>query len=519
MSQIRAREYHDVERERSAVNVKAEETMYQIAEGSTGGLKDVERFLELVNHPEGHPVFRGKAPFDMSGPLFVTRAPGRLDLMGGIADYSGSLVLQLPTREATMAALQRCPERHVRIISLGDNVGRCLRAFEMPLGDFERNGPAESYESAKRYFRRDADTRWAAYAAGAFLVLMKERRARFSEGARILIASDVPEGKGVSSSAAIEVAVMQAVAAAYGLKIEPRDVAVLCQKVENLVAGAPCGIMDQMTAVCGEAGRLTALLCQPAELEQSIDLPADIEVWGLDSGVRHSVSGADYGSVRAGAFMGYRIIADLVGMPVRTDANGDGPVYISDSKWNGYLANITPSLFQERFAEKLPERISGRDFLSRYQGTTDKVTRAEPDRHYAVRIPTAHPIDENSRIRRFSELMRSPMSEERLALLGEFMYQSHVSYSACGLGCEGTDLLVELVRQMGPSKGLFGARITGGGCGGTVAILGRRGSGEAVQTVANEYERQTGHRPHVFCDSSPGAAAFGHIELAPRRDP
>ena len=79
----------------------------------------------------------------------------------------------------------------------------------------------------------------------------------------MLIRSAVPEGKGVSSSAALEVASMQAVAAAYELKILAPALARLCQKVENLVVGAPCGVMDQMTAACGETNRLLELLCQP----------------------------------------------------------------------------------------------------------------------------------------------------------------------------------------------------------------------------------------------------------------
>lgn len=93
------------------------------------------------------------------------------------------------------------------------------------------------------------------------------------------------------------------------------------------------------------------------------------------------------------------------------------------------------------------------------------------------------------------------------------MYQSHASYSACGLGSDGTDQLVELVRQAGPARGLYGAKITGGGSGGTVAVLGRRGADEAVNAVAEHYEAQTGRKPFVFAGSSPGAIAFGHLKL------
>ena len=93
--------------------------------------------------------------------------------------------------------------------------------------------------------------------------------------------------------------------------------------------------------------------------------------------------------------------------------------------------------------------------------------------------------------------------------MGELMYGSHASYSACGLGSDGTDLLVELVREAGPAAGLFGAKITGGGSGGTVAILGRADAGPAVAEIARRYREQTGREPYVFAGSSPGACQFG----------
>ena len=89
------------------------------------------------------------------------------------------------------------------------------------------------------------------------------------------------------------------------------------------------------------------------------------------------------------------------------------------------------------------------------------------------------------------------------------MYESHASYGRCGLGSEGTDRLVALVRAEGPAAGLYGARITGGGSGGTVAVIGRREAAPAIARVADAYEQQTGYRPHVFAGSSPGVMAFG----------
>lgn len=485
--------------------------MYVIAHDATRELSDTAGFIEILNTIALEPGREAQGLFDSEAELIITRAPGRLDVMGGIADYSGSLVLEMPIQEAAHVALQRDRERRLKVVSLSEDLTREL-VFEMSLDDFERDGQPVDYEAARRYFQRDAAQHWAAYVAGVFLVLMRERRVRFDEGARILIVSRVPGGKGVSSSAALEVGVMQAVAAAFDLQLEAREIALLCQMVENLVVGAPCGIMDQMTSACGEPDQLLALLCQPAELQGVISIPAEISFWGLDSGVSHAVTGADYGSVRIGAFMGYRIISELAGLKMSAVASGE-PIHIEDTRWGGYLANITPSEFEQEFARHLPERIVGAEFLARYRGTTDHVTRVDPEGSYAVRVATAHAIYEHHRVRLFAELLRDVASERRLELLGELMYQSHASYSACGLSVAGTDRLVELVREAGPGQGLYGAKITGGGSGGTVAVLGQRDSRPAVIGVAEKYAQETGHSPHIFAGSSPGSAKFGHLKL------
>lgn len=469
-------------------------TGYEIVSGDTHGLHDVSSFIETINRIETF--------FDNRSELTIARAPGRLDVMGGIADYSGSLVLELPIAEATFVALQKDDSRQLRLVSVLDD--KTLN-FEMPLSDLDRDGEPVEYDEAQRYFRHH----WSAYVAGVFLVLSRELGVRFDRGARLLISSRVPEGKGVSSSAALEVATMSAVAAAFGIDVGPRELALLCQQVENLVVGAPCGVMDQMTAACGEANHLLSLICQPAELQGSIKLPEDLAVWGLDSGVRHSIGAGDYGSVRAGTFMGYRIIAELAGF---TATQSGAEVVIDDPRWGGYLANLLPSEYEERFARHVPESLSGDEFIVHYGGTTDPITKIERERTYAIRAPTEHAIYESSRVKKFAELLNGQASLGDKMAMGELMYASHESYSACGLGSQGTDLLVGLVRSYGADKGLFGAKITGGGSGGTVAVLGSSDAEPAVLDLAHRYAAMTGHEPYIFRGSSPGSAAFGRLK-------
>src|SRR5215207_9531196 len=128
-------------------------------------LPDVSEFIETLSKHEDH--------FEPQSEIIIARAPGRLDVMGGIADYSGSLVLELPIAEATFVALQKDETRRLSIVSLLENDTQVV-SFEMPLADFERDGKPIEYDEAQRYFKSD-DTQWAAYVAGVFLVLMRER--------------------------------------------------------------------------------------------------------------------------------------------------------------------------------------------------------------------------------------------------------------------------------------------------------------------------------------------------------
>jgi L-arabinokinase len=93
------------------------------------------------------------------------------------------------------------------------------------------------------------------------------------------------------------------------------------------------------------------------------------------------------------------------------------------------------------------------------------------------------------------------------------MLQSHAGYVACGLGSPGTQRIVDLARQHGPARGIFGARITGGGSGGTVAVLAAADAGLEVVALAELYAQEQNTAPYIFSGSSPGAAAFGHLEL------
>jgi galactokinase len=430
--------------------------------------------------------------FQRGSPVTMARAPGRLDVMGGVADYSGSVVLEAPLARATLCAAQPTHDGKVALWSEGIEHEGFEPRWEADLA-VVLLAPGEAYEGVQRRLTASPRTAWAAYAVGVLTVLHAEKLLPPLAGMRLFLRSDVPLGGGVSSSASVEVAAMMAVCGALGIKLDGLELARLCQQVENRVVGAPCGIMDQVTCTLGEAGRLIAIRCRPCEVLGHPALPENAALFGIHSGVKHSVGGSRYTRARVAAFMGLRMIRDWSGTPLE------------------FLCDLNPRALRRHYYRELPGRITGREFLARYGETTDSVTRVDPEESYPVRGAVEHAVYENDRVQRFMILLGQAGSDRQaLTRAGQLMYASHWSYGhRIGLGARETDLLVRLARQAGSEAGVYGAKITGGGSGGTVALLTSSGARSVVEAIAAEYARCTGLAPEVLEGTSPGAMAFG----------
>lgn len=442
-------------------------------------------------------------------PIHVGRAPGRLDLMGGNDDYTGGLVFEATIREATWAAAQAREDGKIVFLNPQMRERGWKERVEFSLDALTND------DAVLRLVDGDPEAPWTAYVLGLFHWLRRRFPKEVRCGANVYIASEVPLNKGVSSSAAVEVAVMKSAARCYGLDLKGVELAEACQWVENVFARSACGIMDQITSVLGDEGYILPLVCQPCIPEALIRLPEALQCWAIDSGVSHMVSGIEYEAARAAAFMGYKLICDWEGLPVRLDESGQIPRYV-DPRWNGYLAKVSPSEFRAKYEERLPESMPGSAYLALAQTHVDPFTVLRPDYAYRIRANTRYAVEENARVRLFSELSRGAALHgmtRSYELMGDLMYQSHHGYTECGLGAEATDLLVTLAREEGPANGIYGAKITGGGAGGTVAVLGLKSAEAAFQRIVDRYAALRGFTPYVFEGSSMGADRFGVITV------
>ncbi|MDE1162264.1 MAG: galactokinase family protein [Acidobacteriaceae bacterium] len=443
--------------------------------------------------------------FSAASPIHMSRAPGRLDLMGGNVDYTGGVVFQSTIREATWAAAQKRDDR--RIVLWNPQVKAEGWIDQVA---FEVDEIANA-EAVKRLVGSSEALRWTSYVLGVIYFLCSRYAAQANTGISVYLASEVPLNKGVSSSAAVEVATMKAAAACYGIVLDGIDLAEACQWVENVIADSACGIMDQAASVLGDEGYVLPLLCQPCLPMPLVKLSDSLKCWAIDSGVRHAVTGIEYEAARAAAFVGYRMICEWEGLSIVLDDSGRVPRYM-DSRWQGYLSNIAPSVFRSKYEQCLPEYLSGEEILAMDKVHPDPFTTIRPGVKYRVRSCTRYAIEENERIKLFVELARASTDEsgdKAFRQMGELMFQSHWSYTECGLGCEATDQIIQLVREYAGDGELYGAKITGGGAGGTVAILGSSKGESAFRKVVAEYGKLRSFEPYVFEGSSMGADRFG----------
>jgi L-arabinokinase len=210
--------------------------------------------------------------------------------------------------------------------------------------------------------------------------------------------------------------------------------------------------------------------------------------------------------------MGYRYLCEMEKIQPKLDESGIVARYV-DPLWNGYLANLSPALFREKYEPHLPVKVRGAEFTAKFRLHLDPHTQVRADVEYPVLGATRYAVEENWRVNLFCKLITATtqsVDEGVARLLGELMYQAHVGYTDSGLASSATDLLVNLVRAE-EKNGLLGAKITGGGAGGTVAILGFNTppAEEAFKRVAAKYQKESGLVPYIFDGSSPGADAFG----------
>lgn len=372
-------------------------------------------------------------------PRLIVRAPGRVNLIGDHTDYNDGFVFPVAIDRATYVAARPRTDPTIRVVAadLGDE-----DAFTIDVTE------------------RSSDHPWSNYVRGVVRALRVAGHPL--SGADLLIASDVPRGAGLSSSAALEVATGYAFQMLNRLNILGEELALLAQGAENSFVGVQCGIMDQLISVFGRADHALLIDCRDLSY-RPVPLPPSVAVVVCDSHVERALVGSAYNQRRQECEEAVRLLR----------------------RW-------------------YPKILALRDV------SDDQFAAHEADLPEPVRARARHVISENGRAVHGAAALEAG----DVAAFGRLMNESHASLrDDYQVSVPEMDILVATAQQL---DGCYGSRLTGAGFGGCTVSLVEAG---AVRRFSDDLQRAyytaTGRDATVYvCRASDGVSRAGDDDHA-----
>lgn len=356
---------------------------------------------------------------------FLVRAPGRVNLIGEHTDYNDGFIMPAALEYETRAAVVPRSDRILRVHSA--KIGETR--------EFNLDDPAPQP-------KRD----WTDYVFGVAVALAGAGKKL--KGADILVASSVPVGSGLSSSAALEVSIGYSLLTVAGLPIDTVELAKLCQKAENEFVGMRCGIMDQFISCNGQHDHALMIDCRSLE-KRPVPIDPRARIVVANSMVHHELASGEYNKRRASCEEAVRLLSPVLG-PIKA------------------LRDVTPA------------------DLEANKGLLSDVTYRR----------ARHIVTENERVLEAADALAAG----DLPRCGALMNQSHVSMrDDYEISCEEVDILVDIAQKQ---PGVFGSRMTGGGFGGsTVSLVDASLADAFMENVRTAYEKATGLKSTIFACS------------------
>ena len=363
-----------------------------------------------------------------STPAHVARAPGRVNLLGEHVDYNDGFVLPAAIDRATYVAFSRTAAQHSTLWA-ADLDQQAIFSLE--------NLPEKQQTDASPL------PEWALYPAGVMWALQTENLA--TPNMEAIFSSNIPQGSGLSSSAAIEMAFMLAWQTLGGRVLPSMRRALLGQKAENKYVGVNCGIMDQFASACGVEHKLLLLDCRSLDWK-TVPLPESVSIVIADTTIRRKLTSGEYNKRRSACEEAVQLL--------RQD--------LPDIK---SLRDISVEDFN-RFAGKLPGEIEKR---------------------------ARHVVEEIGRSKQAEALLEAG----DVRSFGRLMNECHASLrDLYEVSCPELNAMADIAQSI---QGCYGARLTGAGFGGcTVNLVANEHVNAFVETLSKKYQIQTGLSAEIY---------------------
>ncbi|WP_211838221.1 galactokinase [Proteus terrae] len=361
-------------------------------------------------------------------PTHFIQAPGRVNLIGEHTDYNDGFVLPCAINYQMVVAAAKREDNIIRVIAVD---------YQNEVDEFNLDNSIEFLPNKM----------WANYVRGVIHFLQKDNYS--FHGMDIAISGNVPQGAGLSSSAALEVAIGQTLKTLYQLPISQKEIALNGQTAENQFVGCNCGIMDQLISACGEENHALLIDCRSLETS-AVTMPENMVVMIINTNKKRGLVDSEYNTRR------------------------------QQCEEAAHILNVTAL-----------RDASLEDLVAKKALMSDVVYRR-----------ARHVITENSRTLDAAEALR----RGDLTTLSQLMMQSHHSMrDDFEITVKEVDSLVEIVKSVIGDRG--GVRMTGGGFGGcVVALVTPDLVDKVVDSVKAQYEAKTGLKETIYvCSASQGA--------------
>lgn len=375
-------------------------------------------------------------------PRLIVRAPGRVNLIGEHTDYNDGFVFPAAINRQMIVAI--APNNEDRMVIWSE--------------DYHQKAAGNADGSSSRMVGLTSSHKadWANYFKAVVQALIEAGHK--IHGFNAVIYGDVPQGAGLSSSAAYEVAACTALSALYGLNISGKQVALLAQRAENQFIGVKCGIMDQFVSALGEADSALLIDCRSLDYEPvPLALTEEnVSIVITNSGVRRGLVDSEYNARRSECEQGVALLKTALGRSIQA------------------LRDVSLAELTEHRAA-LPELVAKR---------------------------CHHVVSENERVLRAVDALK----KRDLNTLGMLLYESHKSLrDDFEVSCPELDILVDLTSK---HSGTIGSRMTGAGFGGcTVSLIKTSQVDSYIKDVLPVYEERTGKEAQVYvCEAAQGAS-------------
>lgn len=361
-------------------------------------------------------------------PTHFIQAPGRVNLIGEHTDYNDGFVLPCAINYQMVVAAAKREDNIIRVTAVD---------YQNEVDEFSLDNTIEFLPNKM----------WANYVRGVIHFLQQDNYS--FHGMDIAISGNVPQGAGLSSSAALEVAIGQTLKTLYQLPISQKEIALNGQKAENQFVGCNCGIMDQLISACGEENHALLIDCRSLETS-AVTMPENMVVMIINTNKKRGLVDSEYNTRRQQC----EEAAQILNVTALRDATLE-------------------------------------DLLAKKALMSDVVYRR-----------ARHVITENSRTLEAADALR----EGDLTTLSQLMMQSHHSMrDDFEITVKEVDSLVEIVKSVIGDRG--GVRMTGGGFGGcVVALVTPDLVDKVIDSVKAQYEAKTGLKETIYvCSASQGA--------------